>query len=201
MLGRETITYCYWSTEPRIEIVKTIMQKLASLTVTELLALHAQIGEELRGRGVVRSANNPTGDLAEHLFCRAFGWEQAPNSAKGYDALGSDGTRYQIKGRRIHRRNKSRQLSAIRDIDGRHFDVLAGVLFDDDFNIIRAAFVPRAIVKERSIYVQHTNSNKFLLRDEVWSASGVRDVTVEIAMAMRQGSAVELPNAFGIVVE
>lgn len=28
-------------------------------------------------RGVIRSANNPTGDLAEHLFCKAFGWKQA----------------------------------------------------------------------------------------------------------------------------
>ena len=87
-----------------------------TLSVAELLVLHAQIGEELRERGVVRSANNPTGDLAEYLFCRAFGWQQAPNSERGYDATGADGTRYQIKGRRIHHRNKSRQLSAIRDI-------------------------------------------------------------------------------------
>lgn len=177
----------------------TIMRKLASLTVTELLALHARIGEELRGRGVVRSANSPTGDLAEHLFCLAFGWEQAANSAKGYDALGPDGIRYQIKGRRIHRRNRSRQLSAIRDIDGDHFDILAAVLFDDEFSVIRAALVPRAIVKERSVYVGHTNSNKFVLRDEIWNASGVRDVTVEIAMAMRRGDSVELPKALGIV--
>src|SRR5690606_22222507 len=83
---------------------------ITALSVAELLVLHAQIGEELRDRGVVRSANNPTGDLAEYLFCRAFNWKQAPNSERGYDAIGSDGIRYQIKGRRIHRRNKSRQL-------------------------------------------------------------------------------------------
>ncbi|OYU72039.1 MAG: hypothetical protein CFE32_24915, partial [Alphaproteobacteria bacterium PA3] len=110
-------------------------------SVAKLLVLHAEIGEELRERGVVRSANNPTGDLAEYLFCKAFGWQQAPNSERGYDATGPDGTRYQIKGRRIHRRNKSRQLSAIRDIDGGHFDVLAGVLIDDNFNVMRAALI------------------------------------------------------------
>lgn len=158
--------------------------QIKSLSVAELLVLHAQVGEELRERGVVRSANNPTGDLAEYLFCRAFGWQQAPNSERGYDAIGSDGVRYQIKGRRIHRRNKSRQLSAIRDIGGGHFDVLAGVLFDDDFNVVKAALVPIAFVVERSTYIAHTNSNKFMLRDDVWTASGVRDVTAEIRAAM-----------------
>jgi len=37
--------------------------------------------------------------------------------------------RYQIKGRRIHRRNKWQQLFAIRDLNG--FYALAVVLFDD----------------------------------------------------------------------
>lgn len=164
--------------------MELLSQKLQSATVAELLVLHAQIGEELRSRGVMRSVNNPTGELAEYLFCRAFGWQQAPNSVRGYDATGADGTRYQIKGRRIHRRNKSRQLSAIRDIGGGHFDVLAGVLFDDDFNVMKAALVPIAFVVERSTYIAHTNSNKFMLRDDVWTAPGVRDVTAEIAAAM-----------------
>ena len=35
--------------------------------------------EELRAREVVRSANNPTGDLAEYLFCVAFKWKQEGN--------------------------------------------------------------------------------------------------------------------------
>jgi hypothetical protein len=150
------------------------------MSVAELLALHAQIGEELRKRGVVRSANNPTGDLAEHLFCVAFGWQQAPNSERGYDATGSDGTRYQIKGRRIHRRNKSRQLSAIRDLAGGHFDILAAVLFDDDYNVTRAALIPRTIVETRSTYIAHTNSNKFMLLDQIWLLDNVEDVTDEI---------------------
>lgn len=154
------------------------------MTAAELLALHAQVGEELRARGVVRSANNPTGDLAEHLFCAAFGWTQAPNSERGFDATGVDGVRYQIKGRRVHRRNSSRQLSAIRDLAGGHFDVLAGVIFDDDFRVVRAALIPRGFVEEWATYVAHTNSHKFILRDDVWDALGVRDVTAEVAAAM-----------------
>uniref|UniRef100_UPI0035B0F975 hypothetical protein n=1 Tax=Paenirhodobacter enshiensis TaxID=1105367 RepID=UPI0035B0F975 len=160
------------------------MSDLSQLTAAKLLALHAQIGEELRSRGVLRTANNPTGDLAEYLFCAAFGWTQAPNSERGFDAAGPDGTRFQIKGRRVHRRNPSRQLSAIRDLAGVHFDVLAGVIFDDDFRVVRAALIPRGVVEARSTYVAHTNSHKFILREDVWSASGVRDVTAEVAAAM-----------------
>lgn len=154
------------------------------LSVSDLLLLHARIGESLRDRGVVRSANNPTGDLAEYLFCKAFDWEQAPNSERGFDATGDDGLRYQIKGRRIHRRNKSRQLSAIRNLSSRPFDVLAGVLFDDNFTIIRASLVPFAVVERRATYVAHTNSSKFMLQDDVWDIEGVIDVTKKLMLAM-----------------
>lgn len=133
------------------------MRDLDQVSAAELLAIHAQVSEELRTRGIVRSANNPTGDLAEYLFCTAFGWKQAPNSERGFDATGQDGVRYQIKGRRVHRRNPSRQLSAIRDLAGGHFDVLAGVIFDDDFRVVRAALIPRGVVEKRSTFVAHVN--------------------------------------------
>jgi len=79
---------------------------------TNPLSLHSRVAEELRARGVTRSSNNPTGDLAEYLFCKAFGWTQAQKSHANIDAVGKDGTRYQIKGRRVTRFNNSRQLSA-----------------------------------------------------------------------------------------
>ena len=45
--------------------------------------IRLQVAPPYRRRGVARSANSPTGSLAEFLFCRAFAWEQAPNSGKG----------------------------------------------------------------------------------------------------------------------
>ena len=104
----------------------------SQLTSPELLKLHAGIAEELRKRGISRSANNPTGELAEYLFCKAFGWTLAGNSMANIDAVGKDGSRYQIKGRRTTRHGKARQLSAIRDLAGGHFDFLAGILFSED---------------------------------------------------------------------
>ena len=116
-----------------------------------------------------------TGDYAEWLFCRAFGWEQAAISVKGYDATDAGGIRYQVKGRRLHRLTTSRQLSAIRDLNG--FDVLAGVLFDAAFVASRAALIPSEVVRDRSKFTQHTNGHRFLLRDDIWNAEGVEDVT------------------------
>ena len=48
------------------------MRELKDLTPPKLLVLHAAVSEELRRRGVTRSSNNPVGDLADYLICRAF---------------------------------------------------------------------------------------------------------------------------------
>jgi hypothetical protein len=153
---------------------------LASLTATQILALHAKLSDELRDRGITRSSNNPTGDLAEYLFCKVFGWTQAGNSRANVDAVAQDGTRHQIKGRRLTRHNKSRQVSAIRDMQGAHFDYLAGVLFDEDYSVQRAALIPHAVAMSRATFVEYTNSHKFMLCDDVWRADGVRDLTQQL---------------------
>lgn len=154
--------------------------ELASMSPAELLALHARVAEELRARGVTRTSNPPAGDLAECLFCRAFGWKRTDNSNKGVDAIGADGLRYQIKGRRMRLTSASRQLSAIRNLDGEHFDFIAGVLFFADYRVMRAAIIPRAIAVERARFDGHTNSHILFLRDDVWNSPNVRDVTAEL---------------------
>jgi hypothetical protein len=152
----------------------------SNLSAIELLKLHAEVAEELRTRGITRSSNNPTGDLAEHLFCKAFGWKQSANSNAGFDATAEDGTRYQIKGRRMTRHNQSRQLGAIRKFTEGNFEFLAGALFNEDFTVFRAALIPYGVVKERVKFITHTNSHKFMLRDDVWQTPGVRNVTEEL---------------------
>ena len=154
--------------------------ELSRLSAAELLALHGEVSDALRARGITRSSNNPVGDLAEYLFCRTFGWKQADKSAAHIDAIGEDGSRYQIKARRVTRFNKSRQLGALRELSGGHFDFLAGILFSHNYSILRASIIPHAVVLERSAFVERTNSHRFLLHDDVWEAPDVRDVTTEI---------------------
>jgi hypothetical protein len=159
------------------------MSDLSRLTPPELLVMHAAVSEELRRRGVLRSSNNPVGDLAEHLFCRAFGWKQAPNSMRDADATDAADIRYQIKGRRLTIHNTSRQLGALRDLPAQGFDFLAAVLFQHDYHVLRAALVPHQRVLELSKRVDRTNSWRFLLRDSVWLVSDVRDVTEDLQKA------------------
>ena len=148
-------------------------------TVSELLPGGA-ILDELRRREIVRSANNPISDYAELLFCKAYSWTRENNSAAGYDATDQNKVRYQIKARRLTPNNRSRQLSAIRKLDEDPFDVLAGVLFDDKFLVLKAILLPIAAVRARAVHVLHTNSWKFLLRDDVWNEPGAQDVTKQI---------------------
>jgi hypothetical protein len=44
---------------------------LSHLSPAELLALHTRIADQLRARGITRSSNNPTGDLAEYRISAA----------------------------------------------------------------------------------------------------------------------------------
>lgn len=154
---------------------------VASLTVDELLRSHAAVMEELRRRGVVRSDNNPVSDLAELVFCHAFPeWERQGNSASGFDARDTLGVRYQIKSRRLARPTTSRQVSAIRKLPERPFNILAGVLFGPGYNVIRAALIPVAVVIERARPQEYTHAWVFHLRDDVWQAPGVIDVTERV---------------------
>lgn len=118
--------------------------------------------------------------LLNIYFARQFGWTLANNSNANVDAIGKDGTRYQIKGRRLTRHNQSRQLSAIRDLAGVHFDYLAGVLFSEDYQVFRAAIIPRLVIETHTTFMTRTNSHRFVLHDDVWGAADVSDVTSQL---------------------
>jgi hypothetical protein len=64
---------------------------LAGLSVRELLALWAQALRELRNRGVVRTFNNPIGDIEEELVALYYGGERGSFSQKTWDvAVGEE---------------------------------------------------------------------------------------------------------------
>src|SRR5437762_12174339 len=97
---------------------------VTGLTTRQLLELYAVLLGELRTRGVVRSTNNPAADLAERLCAKAFGLTLVSKSTAGFDAVGPDGTRFQIKARRLTSENASTQLSAIRGLRKARFEFL-----------------------------------------------------------------------------
>ena len=140
---------------------------LKSLSELGLLQLYAELMEELRDRGIIRSGNNPVADYAEKVAVERLGLNRAGKEEKGYDALDKKGKKYQIKGRRITRHNKSRQLSVIRNLDGKLFDFLIAVIFDEAFNILEIWEIPYEFVKEHSRFSEHQNGHIFYAKPEI----------------------------------
>jgi hypothetical protein len=157
---------------------------LCTLPLTGLLKLYSEILQELVRRKVCRSTNNPVADIAELLVIEALILTPAAKSTKGYDAVDGSGKRYEIKGRRVTADNPSRMLSAIRDCEAHHFDYLAGILFREDFSFEKACVVPFEVVQRRSTYRKHVNAHIFELKDELWNASGVIDISKQIAAVL-----------------
>jgi hypothetical protein len=103
----------------------------------ELLRLWARVMSALHDRGVIRSANNPVGDLCDGLVAKHFGVAVETQSTKGYDVF-VDGVRYQVKGRRTTPRSKPSHYSPIRNIDAHEFDFVLAVHLDEDFEVTDA---------------------------------------------------------------
>lgn len=155
----------------------------SALGVTELLDAHCAILEELRKRKVLRSKNNPTGDYAEWLVSTKLNLTLENKSAKGWDATDAAGVRYQIKGRRVTPDNPSTQLGVIRNLDGKDFDVLIAVVFDEAWRVRSAAKIPHDVVGKLASFRQHVNGHVMHLRPSIFSFATVEDVTALLGTA------------------
>lgn len=95
-------------------------------------------GKELRERGVVRNKQPDGRCPAEYLFFTRAAVRLAASTElrrAGYDATGNDGVPVSVK-TAGHRHGHA--SGNPRHKHGGHFDVLAGVLFDDDFYVMTA---------------------------------------------------------------
>ncbi len=150
--------------------------QLTEFTVKELLELQASATNELKARGVVRTQNNPLGDYTEWLVAKALDLELQSNSRAGYDGVGKDGVRVQIKGRRVTPTNNSRQLSAIRKYAEKDFDVLVAVIYDESFNIIEALLIPHEVVGEYASFRAHVNAHILILKGPILSDPRIQSI-------------------------
>jgi hypothetical protein len=127
----------------------------------------------LQDRDVIRSANNPVGDLCEGLVAKHFGVAVETQSTKGYDVL-ADGVRYQVKGRRSTPRSKPSHYSPIRNIDAHEFDFVLAVHLDEDFEVTNAWKVSYEAVKRLARPAPHVNGVRLsLIRGPLIHEAGV----------------------------
>lgn len=156
---------------------------LSELTIPELLKLQSSAVEELRSRGVVRTSNNPVGDYTEWLVAETLGLKLVGNSSAGYDAISTSGARIQIKGRRVTTKNRSRQLSAIRNLEEQDFDELVAVIFNEAFEVVEAVSIPHAVVAEYGAYREHVNAHILHVRGALLEDPRVKSLRCELNAA------------------
>ncbi len=146
----------------------------------DLLRCFADILDELKRRGVVRTRNNPVADYAEWLVSQRLRLTLASGNTQGYDATGEDGSRYQIKTRRLDATNKSRQLSPIRNLQNAEFDYLVAVLFNRDFTVKEAYRIPHSAIEAHARFSPHVNGHILLVQGSLLTERGVREITTRL---------------------
>lgn len=144
---------------------------------SSLLRYFADILDELKQRGVVRTRNNPVADYAEWLVAQRLGLSLERNSRSGYDATSRMNERFQIKSRRLDPSNKSRQLSVIRNLDAGEFDYLIGVLFHRDFTVKEAYRIPHGVIAKYARFSRHQNGHILYLSGDALRDPSVEDIT------------------------
>lgn len=125
------------------------MQNAEMEQILALMNQYAAVLITLNERGVIRTYNSPVGDFAEWLVSQKLGLRLEKNSARGLDATGSDGLRYQIKcrwERTDFPTPQSRELGVIRSLEKNQFDFLIAVIFDSHFQVRAAYQIPHEII-------------------------------------------------------
>ena len=95
---------------------------------------------------MVRTANNPIGDIAEALVAAHVGGERASFSNHGWDVKGPDGELLEVKGIRIDEVATRKNLSPIPATSD--YTRLVVVVFGADLRVTEAFEVDRTVVEE-----------------------------------------------------
>jgi hypothetical protein len=137
---------------------------------------------ELNSRGVVRSRNPPTGDLAEYLVAKAYSGALAAPSVKSWDVSAED-RKLQVKCRLVDQDDRrSQSFSPFRswDFDARVFIVLDYYTYD----VIRAVEIPVATVQALARETSWLKGHRPSVGQIVRPVEGSRDVTDLIRQAL-----------------
>ncbi len=118
-----------------------------------------------------------TGEIGEHLACKTMGWSLAAHLQKGWDAIGEDGRKIQIKSRVLQSTcDKSPTMSTVR-LD-REWDTVALVIMDENIALTeileatREAFEPLQIARGGS----GVSISKFRrISSSIWARPQIRD--------------------------
>jgi hypothetical protein len=149
----------------------------AELPTRDLLRQWGEIMRELRRRGIVRTANNPIGDIAEELVAIHYKGCRGSFNQLGWDV--DTGTeKLQVKSLRKSPVRKRENLSPIRSEDS---DAVVVVVFTEEMRIDSAWHIPRAVVEDRFPHNKHVNGRIIRLSDALKHNPSVTQVNLSDA--------------------
>lgn len=122
----------------------------------DLLRDWSAVMRELRRRDVIRTNNNPVGDIAEAIVHGHFGGERGSFAQAGWDVKTDSGERIQVKAVRNTPTTKRKNLSPIRDSE---YDSVIVVIFDEDFLVTDALKLTREVAEDLASWVAHVNGH------------------------------------------
>lgn len=148
---------------------------LEAISTPALLRQYAGILAELRARGVIRTANAPVGDYAEHLAQQVYGGTLENNSVKSHDLLSGASQRIQVKARAVGKAsNRTTKFSTFRSFE---FDLACFLLFDSrTYDLIWARELAPDVARSLARHSDHVNGDH--LTRAVVEREG-RDVTAK----------------------
>lgn len=131
---------------------------LEGFSTPTLLRQYADILAELRARGVIRTANAPVGDYAEHLAQRVYGGTLETNSVKSHDLLSAASKRIQVKARAVGKaNNRTTKFSTFRSFQ---FDLACFLLFDvRTYDLIWARELSPDVARSLARHSDHVNGD------------------------------------------
>jgi hypothetical protein len=116
-----------------------------SRSTPELLGDWTRIMRELADRDIIRTNNNPLGDIAELVVASHYQGERGSFSQAGWDVIAPEGERIQVKSLREVPGKKRTNFSPISDPD---YDSVVLVIFNEDFQVTEALKLQRQLVEE-----------------------------------------------------
>lgn len=156
-------------------------------TTAQLLRDWSAAMRELRRRDVVRTNNNPVGDIAEAIVAEHYGGERGSFAQAGWDVKLADGQRIQVKAMRQTPDNKRRNVSPIRDAD---YDLVVIVIFDEDFVVTEGLVIDRATVEDLFPVKTYVNGRVIAVTQALRSDDRVETVDLAPAADRLHGAAV-----------
>lgn len=122
---------------------------------------------------MVRTFNNPIGDIAEELVARHYGGKRGSFSQKTWDVVAGDEL-LQVKALRRTGARTRRNLSPVRSDDG--YTAVVVVIFDENLRVERCVRIPRETVNQLFERRAHVNGRVITVGRQLLEHPAVTEV-------------------------